>query len=240
VAPTLGALGLLGLAFGLAFQDVLKNWISGFFILMERPFRLGDYIRVGTWDGRVETVRLRVTELRAADGVKVLVPNQQVYTAAIVNRSSYPARRFVSTAKIPDGADLRGMLTRGLAELNKVRGLAPDPPPTVALVPRADMGPALEARFWVNYREVNVDAVQGEVDARIAHVASGRLLDTGADLAVAREVDLIGKPDDAKLPKLKPPRRRPAPPDRKSSGAVRQLAASAARRPARRAATKKG
>jgi small conductance mechanosensitive channel len=201
VAPTLGAVGLLGLAFGLAFQDVLKNWISGFFLLLERPFRIGDNIRVGTWDGRVETVRLRVTELRAIDGEKILVPNQQVYTSAIVNRTSYPVRRFVSTAKIPDGADLRGMLTRGLAEMKKVRGLAADPLPTVALVPRADMGPALEARYWVNYRQADVDAVKGEVDARIAHVASGRLLDSGADLAVAREVDLIGKPDDDKLPK---------------------------------------
>ena len=187
VAPVLGAVGLLGLAFGLAFQDVLKNWISGFFLLLERPFQIGDNIKVGSWNGRVETVRLRVTELRAIDGEKIMVPNQEVYTSAIVNQTSYPVRRFVSTAKIPDGADLRGMLTRGLAEMNKVRGLAADPLPTVALVPRADMGPALEARYWVNYRRADVDAVKGEVDARIAHVASGGLLDS----------------DDDKLPKLK-------------------------------------
>jgi len=111
VAPVLGAVGLLGLAFGLAFQDVLKNWISGFFLLLERPFQIGDNIKVGSWNGRVETVRLRVTELRAIDGEKIMVPNQEVYTSAIVNQTSYPVRRFVSTAKIPDGADLRGMLT---------------------------------------------------------------------------------------------------------------------------------
>jgi len=210
VAPTLGAVGLLGLAFGLAFQDVLKNWISGFFLLLERPFRIGDNIGVGSWNGRVETVRLRVTELRAVDGEKVLVPNQEVYTSAIVNRTSYPARRFVATAKVPDGADLRGMLTRGLAEVNKVRGLASDPLPTVSLVPRTDMGPALEARYWVNYRQVDVESVKGEVDARLAHVASGRLLDSGADLAVARGAGLMGEPDDDKLPKLKrAPRRGP-------------------------------
>jgi small-conductance mechanosensitive channel len=227
VAPTLGALGLLGLAFGLAFQDVLKNWISGFFLLLERPFRLGDNIKVGTWDGTVETVRLRVTELRALDGEKILVPNQQVYTSVIVNRSSYPVRRFVTTAKIPDGADLRGMLTRGQAEINKVRGVAPDPAPTVALVPRVDLGPALEARYWVSYRKANVDAVKGEVDARIAHVASGRLLDTGTDLAVARGVDILGSPDDDKLPKLKPPPRPglPAASRQPARGGVRAKAA---------------
>ena len=49
VAPTVGAVGLLGLAFGLAFQDVLKNWISGFFLLLERPFQIGDNIKVEPW-----------------------------------------------------------------------------------------------------------------------------------------------------------------------------------------------
>lgn len=212
VAPVLGALGLFGLAFGLAFQDVLKNWISGFFLLMERPFSLGDWINVGTWTGRVETVRLRVTELRAVDGEKIMVPNQQVYTSAIVNRTSYPSRRFISGGRIPEGADPRGMLTRGLAEVTKVRGVATEPPPRVALVPKADGQPILEARFWVNYRQFDVDSVKGEVDARIAHVASGRLLDGGSDLAVARQADLIGQTDDAKLPPLKsvPRRRQPA------------------------------
>jgi small-conductance mechanosensitive channel len=194
VGPTLGALGLLGLAFGLAFQDVLKNWISGFFLLLERPFRIGDNIRVGTWDGRVETVRLRVTELLAIDGEKILVPNQEVYTSAIVNRTSYPARRLVSTAKIPDGADLRGMLSQGLTEVHKVHGVARDPHASVALVPRADVGPALEARYWVDYRQTDIGAVKDEVDARMAHVVSGTLLE-GDDLDAARAVDLVGKPD---------------------------------------------
>ncbi|HXA41516.1 MAG TPA: mechanosensitive ion channel domain-containing protein [Candidatus Solibacter sp.] len=207
VAPVLGALGLFGLAFGLAFQDVLKNWISGFFLLLERPFNLGDWIIVATWSGRVETIRLRVTEMRALDGEKIMVPNQQVYTSAIVNRSSYASRRFVSVARIPEGADPRGLLTRALAEVTKVRGIASDPPRRVALVPRPDGQPTLEASFWISYREFDIDRVKGEVDARIAHVALGRLLDSGSDLAVARQADLMGRTDDAKLPALKPPRK---------------------------------
>ena len=51
LGPTIGAVGILGLAFGLAFQDVLKSWISGFFLLVERPFHIGDEIRVGQWGG---------------------------------------------------------------------------------------------------------------------------------------------------------------------------------------------
>lgn len=189
LTPTVGAVGLLGLAFGLAFQDVLKNWISGFFLLLERPFRIGDQIRVGAWSGRVETVLLRVTVLRADNGEKVLVPNQEVYTSSIVNSTSYPSRKLVSTARIGDAIELKGMLARGLVELGEVQGIAADPAPQVALVPRPDVGPAIEARYWVDHRRFDISAVKSEVDARIAHLAAGTTIDAGADLAAVRQAE---------------------------------------------------
>ena len=68
--------------------------LSGFFLLLERPFRIGDEVRVGQWEGSVESVLMRVTVLRAADGEKIQIPNQEVYTSAIIDRllwSSLPA-----------------------------------------------------------------------------------------------------------------------------------------------------
>jgi small-conductance mechanosensitive channel len=184
LGPTIGAVGLLGLAFGLAFQDVLKSWISGFFLLLERPFRIGDEIKVSQWEGSVESVLMRVTVLRALDGEKIQIPNQQVYTSAIINRSSYPTLRFVSTARIPDDVELKGLLGHGMAEVKRVRGVAADPAPVVTLVPRADVGPSIEARYWVDYHQVDVGRVKSEVDARLAHAAAGGTLDDEADLAV--------------------------------------------------------
>jgi small-conductance mechanosensitive channel len=211
VAPTIGAVGLLGLAFGLAFQDVLKNWISGFFLLLERPFRIGDDIKVEPWEGTVETVLLRVTVLRALDGEKIQIPNQQVYTSAIRNRSSYPMRRFTSIAHIADGVELNGILVRARAELAKAKGIATDPPPRVGLVPRPDLGASLEAGYWVDYHRVDVGGVKGEVNARLAMVAAGGTLGD-ADLEVARQVEWISVPDgEVSI------RRKPAPPPRPSS-----------------------
>ena len=183
-AVVVGALGLLGLAFGLAFQDVLKSWISGFFLLLERPFRIGDDIRISQWEGSVESVLMRVTVLRSGDGEKIQIPNQQVFTSAIVNRSSYPTRRLVSTAKIADNVELNGLLGRGMAEVKRVRGIAADPAPAVALVPRADLGPSIEASYWIDYHREDASRVKGEVDARLAHVAAGSSFDDAADLAV--------------------------------------------------------
>jgi small conductance mechanosensitive channel len=184
LGPTIGALGLLGLAFGLAFQDVLKSWISGFFLLLERPFRIGDEINISQWQGTVESVLMRVTVLRSTDGEKIQVPNQQVFTSAIVNRSSYPTRRLVSTARIADGVELKELLGRGMKEIRRVSGIATDPAPKVALVPRADIGPSIEASYWIDYHREDAGRVKSEVDARLAHVAAGGALEDEADLAV--------------------------------------------------------
>jgi small conductance mechanosensitive channel len=213
VGPIIGGVGLLGLAFGLAFQDVLKNWISGFFLLLERPFHIGDDITVGTFEGTVETVLLRVTVLRSFDGEKIQIPNQQVYTSATSNRSSYPMRKFVSTAHIADGVELDGILSRARAELGKAKGIATEPAMRVGLALRPDLGPSLEASYWVDYHRVDVLGVKGEVNARLALVAAGKSLDNDADLEVARQVQWVSVPDDGEVSV----RRKPAPPPRRTS-----------------------
>jgi small conductance mechanosensitive channel len=167
----LGAVGLLGLAFGLAFQDVLKNFLSGIFLLLERPFRIGDEIAVGEHAGKVETILLRVTVLKTGDGRKVLLPNQTVYNSAIVNVTGYPMRQFVSSVRLPEKADLDEVLGEAVEEVTKVAGVAQEPPPQVSLVPHLDVGTALEVRYWVKYREDDPAVVQREVNSRLLRVA---------------------------------------------------------------------
>jgi small-conductance mechanosensitive channel len=79
------ALGVLGLAVSLAMQDVLKNVFAGIYLLIERPFRPGDTIKVRDFVGRVETVDLRTTTLRN-DGEVVYVPNAILFSEVLVNR----------------------------------------------------------------------------------------------------------------------------------------------------------
>lgn len=80
-----GALGVFGLAMSLAIQDVLKNAIAGVYLLIERPFRPGETIRVRDYLGTVETVDLRTTTLRS-EGEIVYVPNAILYAEILVNR----------------------------------------------------------------------------------------------------------------------------------------------------------
>ncbi len=87
LSPTavFAALGVLGLAVSLAMQDVLKNVFAGVYLLLERPFRPGETIKVRDFVGVVETVDLRTTTLRA-DGEIVYVPNAILFSEVLVNR----------------------------------------------------------------------------------------------------------------------------------------------------------
>ena len=173
VPPLLGGVGLLGLAFGLAFQDVLKNFLSGVFLLLERPFHLGDEITVASFSGTVETILLRVTVLRTAEGLKVLLPNQQVYNSAIINTTGYPRRQFVGAVTVPVTRTLEGLPEAATEKLAAIAGIADAPPPVVALVPNLQFGPTLEARYWLDYREHDAGAIQRAVNSMLLRIAGG-------------------------------------------------------------------
>ena len=79
--------GAVGLAFSLAMQDILKNFFSGVYLLLERPFRVGDTIRVKEQLGVVENIGVRTTMLRTAENVHVLVPNAVVFGEVVSNHT---------------------------------------------------------------------------------------------------------------------------------------------------------
>jgi small-conductance mechanosensitive channel len=87
--PTVVALaGVLGLAASLALQDVLKNFVAGVYLLVERPFRIGESIKVKDFTGAVETIDVRTTVLRTPEGDAVMVPNAILFAEIILNRGT--------------------------------------------------------------------------------------------------------------------------------------------------------
>src|SRR6266576_144319 len=91
-ALVFGGVGFLALAFS-----------AGLFMLLERPFPLGDEITVDNPTGIVENIEMRATTLRTSEGEQVIAPNSLVYTGTIINRTRYPTRLFTLTAKVPAG-----------------------------------------------------------------------------------------------------------------------------------------
>src|SRR5256714_7405874 len=166
-ALVFGGFGFLALAFSLAFQDILKNFIAGIFLLLERPFRLGDEITVESHTGVVESIEMRTTTLRTNEGEELLIPNSLVYTGTITNRTRYPTRLFTLTAKVPADRAPDGLAERVREQLGGRSDIAQDPPPHVGLQPSVDGGLTLQVRYWLDYRRNDPLTVQAAVGQQI-------------------------------------------------------------------------
>ncbi|MBR7552348.1 mechanosensitive ion channel, partial [Mycobacterium tuberculosis] len=68
-------------AIGFAFKDIFQNLLSGILLLLSEPFRIGDQIISGNFEGTVEDIQIRATTIRTYDGRKVVIPNSQLYTS---------------------------------------------------------------------------------------------------------------------------------------------------------------
>jgi len=95
VGTLIGGLGIGGLAFALAAQDTIKNIFGGFTIFTDRPFRIGDRIKVDGFDGFVENIGIRSTRLRTLEKRTVIIPNYKIVEASLENISEEPMRRVL-------------------------------------------------------------------------------------------------------------------------------------------------
>lgn len=90
----LGAAGILTVALGFASQTSASNVISGLFLLGEKPFAIGDIIRIGNITGEVLSIDLLSAKLRTFDNLFVRVPNETIIKSEITNLTRFPIRRF--------------------------------------------------------------------------------------------------------------------------------------------------
>lgn len=90
----LGLAGFFTVALGFAAQTAASNLISGFFMLGEKPFQIGDLIRVDRFQGEVIAIDLLSTKLRKTDNTMIRIPNESLLKTSLVNLSRFPMRRF--------------------------------------------------------------------------------------------------------------------------------------------------
>lgn len=93
-AKLIGALGIGSVAIGFAFKDIFQNLLSGILLLISEPFRIGDQIISGNYEGTVEDIKIRATTIKTYDGTQVVIPNSQLYTSAITVNTAYKQRRL--------------------------------------------------------------------------------------------------------------------------------------------------
>ena len=144
----IAVLGAASLAIGLALQGTLTNVAAGTMLLLFRPFKIGDYVEAGGHAGTVKQISLFVTELATPDNVQILVPNSQVWGAAITNYSFHPTRRCDIALGIAYEADVEraGRVIEEMAAAES-RVLS-DPAPQIVVTELADSSVNFAIRLW--------------------------------------------------------------------------------------------
>lgn len=129
LAPLLGAAGILGIALGFASQTSVSNIISGFFLLAEEPFKVGDVITVGDVTGSVLTIDMLSVKIRTFDNKMVRIPNESLVKSQFTNVTRFPIRRLdvpVGVAYKEDIGRVRRILLE-VAEANPLVLMEPEP-----------------------------------------------------------------------------------------------------------------
>ncbi len=92
-AKMIGGLGIGSVAIGFAFKDIFQNMLSGIFILLAEPFRIGDQIVMGAFEGTVEDIQIRATYIRTYDGRRIIIPNADIFATPVTVNTAFKRRR---------------------------------------------------------------------------------------------------------------------------------------------------
>jgi small conductance mechanosensitive channel len=152
----------VGLAIGAAWSGLLANFAAGFFLLVLRPFKAGDYVEVGGVTGTVEAIGLFATTLNTPGNVVAIVGNAKVFGDTIQNYTRNDYRRVDLTVELSHEVDPNqaiALLKDGIAHIANV---LPTPAPTIEVFEFTLAGPRLVVRpfcanehYWQVYFDTN-------------------------------------------------------------------------------------
>jgi small-conductance mechanosensitive channel len=94
MAAIFGTAGVIGIVVGVASQTSIGNIVSGFFMVSEKPFEIGDQIRIGDKTGVVHSIDLLSIKIRTFDNLLLRIPNQTVISSEVINVTRFPIRRL--------------------------------------------------------------------------------------------------------------------------------------------------
>jgi small-conductance mechanosensitive channel len=155
VTVPVAVIGSLAVAGAFSIQDILKDLVAGFYILMERPFHIGDEINTAAYTGQVEDIQIRATKLRLVSGEQVTIPNSMVFGGVVVNNTFYGERRATIAATMPQEEYKRKetpeLMLKTLQEIDTVMV---KPEPAVFITGYTGKQVTLTIRFWIANRQL--------------------------------------------------------------------------------------
>ena len=180
-------LGIGSVAIGFAFKDILQNLLAGLLLLIRRPYQRGDQIIVKGYEGTVEQIESRATLLKTYDGLRVIIPNSDVYTSPVVVNTAYEQHRNELMVGIGYGDNPAEAVQFFRDAVVGVEGVSAEP--AVEVIPWGlnDSTVDLKVRWWSGSSRLEQVNVKGRVILAVAKAAK----DHGVDLPFPTSVVLF-------------------------------------------------
>nr|WP_319473308.1 mechanosensitive ion channel family protein [uncultured Sphaerochaeta sp.] len=172
MGPVLAGLGITGVVLGFAFQDTIGNLLSGVMIVINAPFRIGDYIETGSFSGTVSDMDMICVILSTPDNRKITISNKLVWNSPIVNYSNVDRRRLGLTVSVAYGTNIQLAKDTIWKILNSYSEILPEPAPMVEVNTLAASSIDFAVRPWTkpeDFWKVHW-RFQGEIVDRLAEV----------------------------------------------------------------------
>lgn len=155
VGAILGTAGVLGVAIGFAFQDIIENYLAGLLLSIRQPFNLNDVISIDDVTGKVVRLTSRELLIMTFDGNHVRIPNANVFKSVLTNYTRNPRRRFEFSLGIDVEEDLAVAQELGVATLRAMPGVLDQPEPFAVVADVGDSNVAVTFYGWVNQKEAD-------------------------------------------------------------------------------------
>lgn len=149
-AKLVGALGIGSVAIGFAFKDIFQNLLSGILLLLSEPFKIGDQIISGDYEGTVEDIKVRATTIRTYDGRQVVIPNSQLYTSALTVNTAYKRRRLEVAVGIGYEDDIREAQKAILKALDNANSVSKKAEPSIIATEFGGSSIDLKVRWYID------------------------------------------------------------------------------------------
>jgi small conductance mechanosensitive channel len=143
-------LAAFGIAIGAAWSGLLANFAAGAFLVVFRPFKVGDFVSAGGVTGTVDEIGLFVTTINTMDNVKTIIGNNKIFSDNIQNFSAHPYRRVDLLAQLNHSVDPNDAINRLKEKLSEIANVLSDPAPDVEILEFNLAGPVLAVRPYCN------------------------------------------------------------------------------------------
>jgi small-conductance mechanosensitive channel len=172
ITPLMAGAGIAGLAVALAAQDLISNFFGGAIITVDKPFKVGDRIRIDTYYGDVLSVGTRSTRIKTLDNEIVTIPNSKLTTNSVINFSEPdPKLRMTIPLSVAYGTDplkvKKILLEVAKDAINNNDYLVDDPAPSAFFIEFADSSLNFIIRVWTRH-VVSAEMVKDAINCRIA------------------------------------------------------------------------